>query len=279
VPVGAAGEITAGGPGLARGYLRRPALTAERFVPAPFGDGVGERLYRTGDLARTRGDGVMEFLGRVDDQVKIRGLRIEPGEVAAVLAQHPSLDGAVVLARPLASGETGLVAYAVPRNGAPEVEELRSFLHGHLPEFMVPSAFLILDQLPLTPSNKVDRHALHRMELPAVAGAATTAAPKNELERRLAKIWASVLGLREVGVEDNFFDLGGDSLLILRLHRRLEEAGHKIQVIDLFRHPSVRTLANQLEPTPEERPRLHRARDLAAARRRARTRRRPGRRR
>jgi len=279
VPAGAAGEITVGGPGLARGYLGRPSLTAERFVPAPFTDGAGERLYRTGDLARTRGDGVMEFLGRVDDQVKIRGLRIEPGEVAAILAQHPSLDGAVVLARPLASGETGLVAYAVPRNGAPGAEELRNFLHGHLPEFMVPSAFLILDQLPLTASNKVDRHALRRMELPEAAGAVGAAAPKSELERRLAKIWAQVLGHREVGVEDNFFDLGGDSLLILRLHRRLEQAGHRIPVIDLFRHPSVRALANQLEPTREERPRLHRARDLAAIQRRARARRRPGRRR
>ena len=168
MPIGARGEIAIGGAGLARGYLGRPGLTAESFVPDPFAAAPGGRLYRSGDLARHGGGGAAEFRGRVDDQVKLRGLRIEPGEIAARLGRHPALEQAVVLARPLASGNLGLVAYVVLRaKAAADAAELRRFLESALPDFMVPSAFVTLDALPLTANLKVDRAALSRMPLGA----------------------------------------------------------------------------------------------------------------
>jgi len=219
-PVGVPGELYIGGDGLARGYLNRPDLTAERFIPHPFSDEPGARLYKTGDLARYQLDGNLVFLGRIDDQVKIRGFRIELGEVEAVLSQHSAVHEAVVIVREDTPGDRRLVAYVVPQEEqSPTVGHLRSFLREKLPEYMLPSAFVILEQLPLTPNGKVDRRALPRPERkgPFVA-------PRNPVEERLAGMWAEVLGLERVGIHDNFFELGGHSLLATQVISRLRAA-------------------------------------------------------
>ena len=273
VPAGGQGEITIAGAGLARGYLGRARLTAERFVPNPFASQPGARLYKTGDLGRHRRDGALLFRGRVDDQVKLRGLRVEPGEIAAVLTQHPDVEQAEVVYRPLPSGNPGLAAFVVPKGDAPTTETLRTFLRDSLPPFMVPAAFSTLDELPKTPANKVDRRALTRLPL-HLETSTTTEAPKGQLESRLATLWAEVLGLPSLGVTDNFFDLGGDSLLILRLHRRLEEEGFRLQVLDLFRHTTVRALATHLGATEEQKPDFKSARKLVEQQKKARQRRR-----
>jgi acyl-coenzyme A synthetase/AMP-(fatty) acid ligase/aryl carrier-like protein len=278
VPAGGQGEITIAGAGLARGYLGRPRLTAQRFVPDPFAPHPGARLYKTGDLGRHRRDGSLLFRGRVDHQVKLRGLRVEPGEIAAVLARHPAIDQAEVVYRPLPSGVPGLAAFVVPRGEAPTPDTLRAFLRDSLPPFMVPAAFSLLEELPKTPANKVDRRALGRLPLQLEAATAAEA-PQGQLESRLATLWAEVLGLPTLGVTHNFFDLGGDSLLILRLHRRLEEEGFRLQVLDLFRHTTVRTLARHLGATEEQKPDFDSARKLVEQQkkaRRRRKRRRPG---
>src|SRR6266851_2096751 len=210
VAVGVPGEIYIGGVGLARGYLRRPGLTAQRFVADPFHDGA--RLYRSGDLARWRADGSIEFLGRIDDQVKIRGYRIEPAEVEAALVAHPAIERAAVVALDGGEGTKRLVGYVVCRDGeAPSVSELRAHLGQRLPDYMVPSAFVVLDALPLTPNGKLDRAAL-----PAPEGRpdleVSYVAPRTPTEELLAGVWAKVLRIERVGVLDNFFELGGDSL-------------------------------------------------------------------
>ncbi|RJS12520.1 non-ribosomal peptide synthetase, partial [Corallococcus sp. H22C18031201] len=209
VPPGVPGELYVGGDGLAWGYLRRADLTAERFVPHGFSATPGARLYRTGDKARWRADGTLEFLGRVDFQVKVRGYRIEPGEVEAVLRQHPGVRDAVVVAREDVPGDKRLVAYVVPGG---EVSSLREHVQKHLPEYMVPSAVVELAALPLSPNGKVDRRALPAPEAP-VARPTEDAAPRNALEAQLVALWAEVLGRPSVGIHDNFFDLGGHSLL------------------------------------------------------------------
>jgi acyl carrier protein len=271
VPRGAAGEIHLGGPGIARGYLGRPALTAQRFVPAP----GGERLYKTGDRARLRADGALEFLGRTDDQVKLRGLRVEPGEIAAVLVRHPAVEECEVLLRDLPSGQQGLVAHTAVM-GALEEAELRAFLRTTLPEYMVPAAFVLLPELPKTTSGKIHRRAL--LAQPLTVAEPTATAPTSAFEGRIAAIWAEVLGLEQVGIDDNFFDLGGDSLLLLHLHRLLEERLERpLKVLDLFQHTTVRALARHLGGE-EERPRHDKARELVAKRKAARKRRKPRRR-
>ena len=278
VPRGAAGELHLGGPGLARGYLHRPALTAQRFVPDPTVDGhlspAGARLYKTGDRTRLRTDGALEFLGRVDDQVKLRGLRVEPGEVAAVLTRHPQVEESEVLLRQLPSGQQGLVAYAA--TDSIEEAELRAFLRSTLPEYMVPAAFVLLHELPKTTSSKVDRRALRA--LPLTVAEPTVTAPTTSFEGRIAAVWAEVLGLERVEIDDNFFDLGGDSLLLLNLHRLLEERLEgSLKVLDLFQHTTVRAQAQHLGGE-EETPRHDKARDLVAKRKAARKRRKPRRR-
>ena len=279
VPRGAAGELHLGGPGLARGYLGRPALTAQRFVPDPTADDYltpsGARLYKTGDRTRLRSDGALEFLGRVDDQVKLRGLRVEPGEVAAVLTRHASVEESEVLLRKLPSGQQGLVAYAATA-GSTEEAELRAFLRSALPEYMVPAAFVLLPELPKTTSGKVDRRAL--LALPLTTVEPNVTAPTSAFEGQIAAVWAEVLGLERVGIDDNFFDLGGDSLLLLNLHRLLEERLERsLKVLDLFQHTTVRALARHLGGG-EEKPRHDKARDLVAKRKAARKRRKPRRR-
>jgi amino acid adenylation domain-containing protein len=246
-PVGSAGELYLGGDSLARGYLDRPALTAERFLPHPFSDVAGARLYRTGDLVRFRADGELEHLGRADSQVKVRGFRIELGEVEAVLARHPSVHAAsVVLWRP-AGGEPHLVAYMVPgAEGSPAVRELRAHLAARLPEYMVPSFFVTLDALPLTPNGKVDRRALPPPERRSVGQ--EPLAPRTVTEELLLSIWAEVLGLDRPGVHDNFFDLGGHSLLATRIASRVRQVfGVDLPLQRLFELPTAQGLARFLD--------------------------------
>jgi acyl-CoA synthetase (AMP-forming)/AMP-acid ligase II len=222
VPVGVPGELVLGGAGLARGYLGRPELTAERFVPDPFG-APGVRLYRTGDLVRQRPDGCLDFLGRMDHQVKIRGFRIELGEVETLLRRHPGVSQAVAVAREERPGDRRLVAYVVAREpGGAEEGDLKEHLRRTLPEPMVPSHVVILAALPLNPTGKVDRRALPAPERPAPsAGRAAPGTPEEEI---LAGIWCEVLGLEEIGIEDDFFALGGHSLLATRVMSRVRSA-------------------------------------------------------
>ncbi len=249
VPVGVPGELCVGGSRLARDYLGRPELTATQFVPDPFSGEPGARMYRTGDRVRWTGEGELEFLGRVDHQVKIRGLRIEPGEVEAVLAGYPAVSEAVVTVREDGPGGAMLVAYLVP---APEagraalVDELRAHLRERLPEQMVPAAFVLLDTLPLSPNGKVDRGAL---PAPGRSGGARQGgAPLTEAERAVAAIWEGVLGVSDVGVADNFFDLGGHSLLLVQVHSRLQERfPDRVALVDLFTHRTLGALAAHLD--------------------------------
>ncbi|MFE6385364.1 amino acid adenylation domain-containing protein [Nocardiopsis dassonvillei] len=253
VPTGVPGELCIGGDGLAHGYLGRPELSAERFVPHPFGGGLSDRLYRTGDLVRRRRDGGIEFLGRLDHQVKLRGFRIELGEIESALALHPSVSEAVALVREDVPGDQRLVAYVVPRSGHadPDPRELRSALAQRLPEYMVPSAFVVLGTLPLTPNAKVDRKAL---PAPAMASASRGRAPRDEREARLCELFGQVLGLADIGVEDGFFQSGGHSLLATRLIARIRtEFGVDLQVRTLFEASTPAELADRLSggPAPE----------------------------
>ncbi|HEX8559857.1 MAG TPA: amino acid adenylation domain-containing protein [Pyrinomonadaceae bacterium] len=251
-PVGVAGELYLGGEGLARGYLRRPALTAERFVPHPFSREPGARLYRTGDVARRRADGDLEFLGRRDEQVKVRGHRIELGEVEAALAAHPSVREAVVALGAEAAGDARLVGYVTAAAAeAPTADELRDFLRERLPEYMLPSAFVVLDALPLTASGKPDRRALPAPGPSRPALAAPYAAPQTPLEKAIAEVWREFLRLESIGVNDNFFELGGHSLMLVLVQERLREShGRDVPVADLFRFPTVRALSLHLGHAP-----------------------------
>ncbi|QXH69762.1 non-ribosomal peptide synthetase [Pseudomonas asgharzadehiana] len=232
VPAGVSGELYLGGTGLARSYHRRPALTAERFVPSPFA--VGARLYRTGDRVRQRADGVIEYLGRLDHQVKLRGLRIELGEIETRLMQHPGVREAVVLVQ----GGKQLVAYLVPDGEAPT--DLKAWLLGSLPEYMVPTHMVYLAKLPVTANGKLDRKAL---PLPDATPQQGFVAPQNALQKALAAIWSDVLGVEHVGLEDNFFELGGDSIISIQVVSRARQAGIRLSPRDLFQYQSVRSLA------------------------------------
>ncbi|HEX8274262.1 MAG TPA: amino acid adenylation domain-containing protein [Longimicrobiaceae bacterium] len=247
-PVGVPGELYLGGGGVARGYLGDPARTAAAFVPDPFTGTAGARLYRSGDRVRWRADGTLEFIGRVDQQVKIRGFRVEPGEVEAVLSRQAGVAEAAVVAREDAPGQLRLVAYVVLENAARTVDALRAALRAELPAYMVPAAWVTLDALPLTRSGKVDRRAL---PAPESAGqerrASAEALPRTDAERVIAEAWREVLGVEEVGLDDNFFDLGGHSLLLARLRSRLcGRFPADVSVVVLFRYPTVRSLAEHL---------------------------------
>jgi amino acid adenylation domain-containing protein/non-ribosomal peptide synthase protein (TIGR01720 family) len=242
VPLGVPGELFIGGAGVGRGYLHRQALTAERFVPDPFGGVPGARLYRTGDLSRYRADGNLDFLGRIDHQVKIRGFRVELGEVEAALRQVPLVKDAAVVVRETAGDGRWLVAYVVPAEpGGVAADTLRSHLGERLPEHMLPGAFVFLEALPLSPNGKVDRRALPAPESGAEQG--IYVAPRNAAEEVLAGIWAEVLGVERVGVEDDFFALGGDSILSLQVTSKARRAGLLINPRDLFESPTVARLA------------------------------------
>jgi amino acid adenylation domain-containing protein len=253
VPVGAAGEIYVGGEGLARGYLNRPDLTAERFVPHPFPDAGGERLYRTGDLGRYRADGQLEFLGRADQQVKIRGYRVELGEIEAALAGHAAVREGVVVAGRGPDGAQRLVAYFVPeRKAAAAASELRAHLLERLPDYMVPQSFVALDALPLMPNGKLDRHALPEPEQAAPAEGREYVAPQTEMEKKVAGIWSEVLGVERVSTRDNFFDLGGQSFLAIKVHNRLcRELGREdIPLLKLFEFTTVEGMARFAADAP-----------------------------
>ncbi|MBK9394967.1 MAG: amino acid adenylation domain-containing protein, partial [Uliginosibacterium sp.] len=247
VPVGVYGELYIAGDGLAREYLNQPQLTAERFVPDPFDATPGARLYRTGDLVRYRTDGNIEFLGRLDNQVKVRGFRIELGEIEAALRQQALVREAVVVVREDEPGDKRLVAYIVADGAAADVvDSLRTQLRSSLPDYMVPSAFVVLETLPLTPNGKVDRKALPAPERESQVGAEYVA-PGNGLEQELAAVWQEVLRMEKVGVDDNFFDLGGNSLLVTRVHARIKPLFEReVRVVDLFRYPTIRLLASAL---------------------------------
>ena len=225
-PIGVPGEIFIGGDGVALGYLDRPELTAERFVIDPFAGG-GARMYRTGDLGRWRPDGQLECLGRTDFQVKIRGHRIELGEIESALAAHPTVAQAVVAARAGVGGDKQLCAYVIARSAeVPTSSDLRRHLRVSLPEHMVPPTYVVLDAFPLTPNGKVDRRALPDPDTGALASgdrAEEFAPPETEMEQTLASVWQGILKVPEVGVQDNFFDLGGHSLLVMRVIAEMEK--------------------------------------------------------
>ncbi|HEY0022710.1 MAG TPA: amino acid adenylation domain-containing protein [Longimicrobium sp.] len=242
-PAGVPGELLIGGAGVARGYLGRPGMTAERFVPDPFSAEGGARLYRTGDRARWRADGTLEFLGRVDAQVKIRGFRIEPGEIESVLRGHENVTDCVVVAREDVPGDQRLVAYVA---GGVEADALREHLRRTLPEYMVPAAFVVLDALPLTPNGKLDRKALPAPDL--TSAEETYVAPRTPTEEVLAGIWAEVLRLERVGAEESFFELGGHSLLGTRVVSRVREVfGVELPLRALFERPVLRELAEEVD--------------------------------
>jgi amino acid adenylation domain-containing protein len=247
VPVGVTGELYVGGDGLARGYLDRPALTAERFIPDPFGPETGARLYRTGDRVRYRTDGAVEFLGRLDHQVKLRGFRVELGEIEATLAQHEAIREVVVVAREEQAGDKRLVAYYVAA-GEVAASELREFLRQRLPEYMVPSAFVPLAAMPLSPNGKVDRKALPAPEGCRAALGVEYVAARTPTEEVLAGIWAQLLGVEQVGIHDDFFDLGGHSLLATQLVSRARAALKvELPLRDLFEVRTVERLATRID--------------------------------
>ncbi len=253
VPPGAAGEIHVGGGGLARGYLGRPALTAERFVPDPFSGTPGARLYRSGDLARWLPGGELEYLGRIDDQVKIRGFRIELGEIEANLNAHSGLADAAVVVRETADGPPQLIAYVVPAGDKPmpAIYELREFLAKRLPAYMVPGRFLSLTVLPLTSHGKLDRRALPEVtgERPEMEEA--WVAPRNPVEEILAAVWAQVMGADRVGIHDNFFALGGDSIRSLQVLAAARDRGVSLTLLQLFQHQTIAALSRELSLTQD----------------------------
>ena len=253
VPVGVPGELYLGGDGLARGYLKRPELTAEKFIHNPFRPESVSRLYKTGDRVRSLPDGNIEFLGRLDHQIKLRGFRIELGEIEVVLRQHPDVREAAVLAREDTPGDTRVVAYLVLHQDQPALtEELRYFLHKQLPAYMIPAAFVQLHAMPLTPNGKVDRRALPVPKglRPPVVGEAV---PQTEAEQRVAAVWQAVLQVENVGLHDNFFDLGGHSLLLAQVRAKLQDVFSKqLSPTDMFQYPTVRTLATYLSQESQQ---------------------------
>ncbi len=250
LPAGAIGELCIGGDGVALGYLNQPELTAERFVADPFSASADARLYRTGDRARRQPDGTVEFLGRLDHQVKVRGFRIELGEIESVLGGHPGVAQCAVMVRG-ADQDATLAAYYVPRDGAADPDALRDHLRQSVPDYMMPSAFVPLERMPLTPNGKIDRVQLPAVERPV---AAASDAPVTGTERAIADLWEAVLHVSQPARDANFFDLGGHSLLIVHLHQRLVETlGATCDTLDLFRYPTIRQQAALLDGAPARR--------------------------
>ena len=262
VPIGVVGELYLGGAGLAREYLRRPELTAEKFVPHPYSAEAGARLYRTGDQVRWLADGTLEFVGRLDQQVKVRGFRIELGEIEATLGEQEEVKEAVVIVREESAGEKHLVAYVVPRTEVQSIHQeraqlisrLRVHLQEKLPEYMIPTSFVLLDAVPLTPNDKVDRRALPAPDEARPEQAGDFVAPSTPIEELLARLWAEVLRVESVGVHDDFFTLGGHSLLATLLVSRVRESfGVELPVRSLFETPTVRDLAGYVEAALRDR--------------------------
>ncbi len=254
VPVGVPGELCVSGAGVARGYLDRPELTRAKFIPDSFAESGG-RIYKTGDLARYLPDGNIEFLGRVDDQVKVRGFRIELGEVEATLLEHPGIREVAVTAFGSTASERRLVAYVVPgADQAPDAAELREFLVDRLPEYFVPSAFVTMTELPVNPNGKIDRKALPVPESLAPGGGVRHVPPRTEEERTIAEVWRNVLTTDTIGVHDNFFDLGGHSLLLAEVQSQLEAVfAKKVSMVELLQYPNVESLAARLSRGDDDR--------------------------
>jgi amino acid adenylation domain-containing protein len=247
-PIGVPGEMYVGGAGVARGYLNRPELNSERFIPDTFQPGSNKRLYRSGDLARRLANGDIEYLGRIDQQVKIRGFRIELGEIESALTQHPAVKDAVVIVREDTPGDKRLVAYLISRGDPPSTDELRSQVKQNLPEYMVPSAFVMLASFPLTTNGKVDRRALPAPDIQALMDTSEFVAPRNPSEETLAAIWSEVLRVASVGVHDNFFELGGHSLLATQVIARVQKHWRRdVPLRTLFEHPTVAEFSGALE--------------------------------
>jgi amino acid adenylation domain-containing protein/non-ribosomal peptide synthase protein (TIGR01720 family) len=242
-PMGVMGEICIAGSGLSQGYVNRPELTAEHFVPNPCGKIAGGRLYRTGDLGLCQPDGAVAYAGRSDQQIKLRGFRIEPAEIEAVLNRHPRIKASAVVLREDESGQGRLVAYFATQGVWPPVESIRDHLRNELPHYMLPSQFVHLDELPLTASGKVDRSALSSIEPHPAGLEANYEEPRNEIEWELARIWGDVLGLTRVGIRDHFFEIGGDSILSIQIAARVKEAGISITPRQVFEHPTIAGLA------------------------------------
>ncbi|MFL0811271.1 MAG: LLM class flavin-dependent oxidoreductase [Agarilytica sp.] len=265
VPTGVPGDLFIGGQGVVRGYLNREELTAERFIDNPFKP--GERMYWTGDLAKYRDDGVIEFLGRIDHQVKIRGYRIELGEIEARLGEHEGVRECVLLLREDTPGDQRLVAYLVPKGVAPDPNDVRDHLRKDLPEYMVPNDVVVLDAMPLTPNGKIDRKQLPAPTEGGQASAAAYEAPKDELQQTIVNVWQDTLKIDKIGVNDNFFDLGGHSLLIVRVHQLLKEQVDKpISLTDLYRFPTIASLTEFLN-SDKENESLKKSSDRASRRR------------
>ncbi|MBG1269913.1 non-ribosomal peptide synthetase, partial [Nostoc sp. WHI] len=248
VPVGVPGEVYIGGAGLSRGYLHRPQLTAERFIPNPWSRLPGERLYKTGDVGRYLADGNLEFLGRRDEQVKLRGFRIELAEIEALLSQYPSVQQTVVMLREDVSDHKRLVAYLVTHNDSqPSTGQLRQFLKEKLPEYMIPSVFVFLENLPLTPNGKVDRRNLPVSDISSLALDTSFVPPLDIVEQQLAEIWSEVLNIYPVGVRNNFFEIGGHSLLAVQLMAKVEQQfGRNLPLAMLFQYSTIEQMATIL---------------------------------
>jgi amino acid adenylation domain-containing protein len=253
VPVGTPGELYVGGAGLARGYLGRAELTAQRFVPHPFSEAGGARLYRTGDVGRYLSGGEIEYLGRVDEQVKVRGYRIEPGEIEAALREHEAVIEAVVQVREEPDGSKGLIAYVILKDESQfEMAELYQYAREKLPSHMIPNVFARLDELPLLPNGKIDRRALPALSQTSIELSGSFVSPRNDLELKLSDIWEDLLGTRPIGVKDDFFERGGHSLLAMRLFARIErEFGKRLPVSTLFNNPTIECLAGVLREVRE----------------------------
>jgi amino acid adenylation domain-containing protein len=245
VPAGVAGELHIGGVQVGRGYLNRPELTAEKFIPDPFSSVPGTRLYKTGDLARYHPGGIIEYLGRIDDQVKVRGFRIEPGEMKSVLDGHPQVLASVVVAHAGKDYDQRLIAYLVCRPSRPAVSDLRDWLGRRLPDYMLPAVFIFLDRMPLTPNGKIDRHALPDPGLDRPALRETFVAPVTPKEKMLATIWSEVLQVQPVGIHDNYFELGGDSIRSIQILARAGQAGLPISLEQLFQNQTIHQLCRQ----------------------------------
>ncbi|NEO28500.1 MAG: non-ribosomal peptide synthetase [Kamptonema sp. SIO4C4] len=248
VPIGVPGELCIGGIGLARGYLNRPDLTNAVFIRDPFST-TPARLYKTGDLARYRTDGTIEFLGRIDRQVKIRGFRIEPEEIEAVLTQHSNVQNAVVIVQEERPSDTQLIAYIVPQpEQAIAIEELRRFLETKFPKYMIPTAFIRLSALPITPNGKIDRSALPTPNLSRSPSETALVSPRTPTETRLTQIFSQVLKIDSVSIDDDFFELGGNSLLAIQLTTKLFQTFEvELTVVEIFKTSTVATLAANLD--------------------------------
>jgi thioesterase domain-containing protein len=249
VPIGVFGELHISGTGLARGYLNQPSLTAQKFIPNPFSELPGDRLYKTGDLVRYHPDGNIEYRGRIDHQVKIRGYRIELGEIEAVLSQFPGVNEAVAIVKDFKPDDQRIIAYIhQDQESRLYSKELREFLKTKLPEYMIPSVFILLESLPLTPNGKVDRIALQDLEHYRPEHDTEIIKPRSQVEKQLGEIWEDVLGFGEIGIYDNFFELGGHSLLAVRVLAEIEKVFfQRLSLISFFQSPTIKHLASKLD--------------------------------